>query len=690
MKNINKYLSLGVISLMGAGWLVSCDNSKDNDSFTEYTGAPGVYFSNDANSYLELDKESSTISYPVYRDEAGAELTVDIAVAPIDSADEGLVDFPSSVTFPAGSRVADLTIGYDINKLEMGVEHQYQVVLDAESTPFSSNVVVLTIVNPAPWTYLGIGEYYDYGWGISDSSAGPVAVTFWQQGLDKNVYRVSNPYIAFNEMENSYFEFRVCQEGQVIYNTQITEPDLVAFGLYYITYDPDNGDDVYLAHPGQFNGTSISQWRNSRVVQYQDNGMPGYIQLAPYYYLPNVGGALNYPNPSPYIYMNFPDFELLDTSLELAYEGVLTPESQIQQVLVSVEMGDDITEVRAAVAPGKNVDAIAKDIADGKIEYATINESGPSKIPFGNDNETGDYSVVALGYVKGELKSQASVSFFYRSSTSDYDPNKGWKSLGYVDYTDGYVCANVFLNNPIVSYSLEWQESEETPGLYRLVNPYGEPYPFNEEGEYNAYLDSYLYVDATNRNHISILESPQTLDWGSYGKLDYCWSMAQYFLENGSGGQPVTEEILEEAGYYAHWEDDLIYFNGAMLVDTPQGKGLSSTLCAYWSYFDDPDYDGLVSANVVLDYDQYVASNYTDPYMYNSDGNLYNPFLIDLSKLNSPNTVRHNGHVVLTKHPLMPYKSSLNRLYKPEIKDAEKKTQQLRNFGNPERVLIGW
>lgn len=659
MKKFNKYISLALVAITGGAFVTSCDDSKDNDFVQEYDGPSGVYFSNTENNYLELTEDATTISYPVYRDVAGEELTVAVTTTPVEIYSvRDIYTFPSSVTFPAGSKVADFTITYDISKAQIGVEQQYELQLDVESNPFSSNNVVITLVNPAPWTYLGIGDYYDLGFGISPESSGPAKVTVWQQGLDENIFRISNPYYGYNEIENSYFEFRILQQGQSYLGVSITEPDLVAYGLYYMTYNPDDGDDMYIAFPGLFID-DISYWVNNRVTEYQDNGLPGVVQLAPAYYLYNLGQAYNYPAFDPYITLNFPNYVSLDRTLELTYEGVLTPASQIQEVLIDVTVGGDLTNVRAALAPGKDANALIQAIEDGTAKYTEFNSSGYVHLPFGNENETGDYTVAVVGYIGEEVKATASTSFFYISSSSDYDPNEGWTSLGYVDYTDGFVCANIFLEAPIQTYSLELQQNEATPGYYRLVNPYGEPYPYNAEGDYNAYIDSYLYFNMEDPTRVWIYQSTQTLDWGEYGALNYIWSMANYFQVNGSGGEPVTDDQIAAAGYFGTYEDGKITFPESYVEDDV----LYATLAAYWTYVDEPQYNGLVYANAVLDYDNYVNSNYTQPYMLNQDGSLVNPFCIDMSSL-SAEANRINGHVMLGQKALTTIKPAMNNLLK--------------------------
>lgn len=604
MKKFTKYLPMALLAGSLAWLNTSCDDSKDNDAVQEYTGGPGIYFSTTENSYLELSEDASTITYYAYRDEAGEEVTVPVEVTPVENYEvDDIYTFPSSITFPAGSKVGEFVIGYDISKAELGVEQQYQLTMDAEPTPFSTNTIIITLVNPAPWDLLGTnGQYWDYGWYVTETSPGPAKISVWQQGVDKNKFRISNPYFALNEEEDLYFEFQLLQVGDYFYG-EVTEPDLVGYTQWFIEFLSDYGDDIYFVYPGCFASTNANR-TYCRVLEYQDNGLPGYIQLSGSYYMFNEGGW-NY-TADPTVYILFPDFILLDTSLEAVYEGILTPDSQEQEVLLSVTLGEDITEARAAVAPGEDYEALIEAIKEGTIEYTTFNSSGNVHIPFGNDNETGNYVAAVVGYVNDEAKASEYVEFFYISSSSEYDPNEGWNSLGYVEYTDGFVCSLYFTD--LTTYEVEIQESESNPGLYRLVNPYGEIYPWNVDGDYkNGYF--YLYINAINPEQVYIPESPQALDWG-YGQL-VCYSKAGYNLDNGV----APDVIASQSNYFGTLADNKITFNFSTLL-VSEGD------------------DGPYGSNLVLDYDKY-EEGISPWYLEDEDGEYVAPFCVDLNTISS-------------------------------------------------------
>lgn len=91
-----------------------------------------------------------------------------------------------------------------------------------------------------------------------------------------------------------------------------------------------------------------------------------------------------------------------------------------------------------------------------------------------------------------------------------------WKDLGECKYTDGFMSA--VYNVADTTYKVKIQESIEEVGYYRLVNPYGEAYPYNEEGDYDDSKAYYMYVSSANLDNIRILDFDSGCNWG-YGNF---------------------------------------------------------------------------------------------------------------------------------------------------------------------------
>ncbi len=128
-----------------------------------------------------------------------------------------------------------------------------------------------------------------------------------------------------------------------------------------------------------------------------------------------------------------------------------------------------------------------------------------------------------------------------------------WPTIGNCIFTDD-ACGPV-TGNPIFTWRVEVQEHAETPGLYRLVNPYGcAASPFKN---YCNLSESYLVVNATNPAKVFLGSDPNEkyntgVDLG-YGVMSI-GLQAYGTLENGLIKWPVKGLAVfdDEGGYYAN------------------------------------------------------------------------------------------------------------------------------------------
>lgn len=104
----------------------------------------------------------------------------------------------------------------------------------------------------------------------------------------------------------------------------------------------------------------------------------------------------------------------------------------------------------------------------------------------------------------------------YASGVISVRQNGRWKSLGNCQYTDGFMSA--IFNVDDVTYEVEVQKSLEFEGVFRLVNPYGAAYPYNDPGDFETDPYHYMVIDARDRNAVSIQEFFSGMDW-TYGEF---------------------------------------------------------------------------------------------------------------------------------------------------------------------------
>ena len=652
MKKITKYFSLAVMTLAGAAMVSSCDDSKNIDSFTEYTGAPGVYFSETVPSTVQVTEDSSTVSYPVFREDDSAAQTVNITVTPMEDYADDLYTFPSSVTFEAGEKEAEFVISYDITKIAYDEPQYYELTLEGVTvSPFGLGTVEIAITYPAPWNLVGTGYFVDGFW-LDFEGETPI----YQNELDSKKYRIPN---FWNEATD-WFEFELLENGVPFqcefmgdwYNIPTEGDDLVGFQTIYVFTDEDI--DFYYVMPA-FYGYSDD---HCYVAGYKDDGTPGEIRLSPLVIDPVEGYWYGDTSKEELISIIFPGYDPMDTSLEVEYDGILSKDNNMS-VQGYVNVGADLTNVKVGVGAGNNAANIASGIEDGSISSVEITVSGSVKIPFDSSNESGRYTIVAVGYVGDEAVSTASATFNYTSTTAPEPDEGNWKDLGFVSYTDGYVCASWFIYyGTIESYYVPIQESEETPGLYRLVNPYGEYFPWNEPGDWDESVTSYLYIDATDPNCVIIPYCEQTLEWqASQGSLS-CYSYASYILETDGTLDDVMEK--EANGVLA---DGQITFQALKLLVNWSGEP-----------------DKLNYVNYALDYEKYENGS-DDPYFYDSMGELVAPFCVNFNDMVSSQAA-YKADAAMKKLTKKPRLAASARFFKQLI---EKKD----NSAKPARKSIG-
>ena len=144
-----------------------------------------------------------------------------------------------------------------------------------------------------------------------------------------------------------------------------------------------------------------------------------------------------------------------------------------------------------------------------------------------------------------------------------------WEVLGEATYTDYFV--GTFFGVDDVSYKLEISENQLNPGLYRLLNPYGEAYPYNDPGDWDTSQDYYMYINAMDPDKVFLSDNAGNptffysgMNWG-YGEF-IMTTFASYYLRSGNEAAA--------APYYGTLTDGIIYLPG------------SSTLCAMMEYND--------------------------------------------------------------------------------------------------------
>lgn len=598
-----------MLSVIASGVYLSSCSDDDKYQPGAFPDGPQVFIPADESAQIILTPDQSDYTIAFYRAQAGAALTVPVTVdfesddveatASTKSRGESIFSFPSSLTFEQDSKEAPYVFTVDMSQVEYGDEFTFTIsIADEYSTPYGIASQTYTVTLPEPYKSLGMGTYQDYFWGVTEDDS-PIQVEFFQNEINKNKFRITNPYVLWTDIEDSYFEFELLQLGDKIFGQEITIPGLVYYDTFYaLDYSGWTGEDVHVYFPGYFNaGAEESKWVHNYVVDYQENGLPGEIHLSPFY-VTSEGYGSNQSDTEP-IEILFPGYEQLETTVEVTYEGLLSTTAGLSVQSV-IELGADVDSARVGIYKGLNESDAVNAISDSipSIEYMIVTQSGTVRNAFDENSESGNYMVVAVSYANGSAR---------QYSTSPFSYGETWTSKGEVAYTDGFIVSWWGMElEDVLTYNVEIEECDQTPGYYRLVDPYGAAYPYNEEGDYDPDVTSYLYIHAENPDQVYVAKSPSTMNWG-YGDLTFS-SMAYYYMENGF----TLEDDLETlSGYLGSLEDDVITmpFRSLMVYDE----------------------DGLYYANYVIDWDTYDESDNTFDYVQNEDGSYYAPFKVDLN-----------------------------------------------------------
>lgn len=122
-----------------------------------------------------------------------------------------------------------------------------------------------------------------------------------------------------------------------------------------------------------------------------------------------------------------------------------------------------------------------------------------------------------------------------------------WKSLGKGRYTEDFI--TTMFRVPNYTWEVEYQENIDEPGVYKIVNPFGEGCPYiTGKG-----VDFDIIVNASNPNRVYVETVETSLDFG-YGPITFS-SWAAYFMEKDN---LKPEEVTDS--YFGVMRDGVIIF----------------------------------------------------------------------------------------------------------------------------------
>ena len=538
MRKSIKYSLLAVLAVIG---LASCSNDY------EYSGAEAmknaqVFFADKtlAITSYDLDMNANSFDVEIQRVKTDGELTVALEnhQDPISTTQ---LNVPASVTFADGAKTATITIGYNPETIEFeDLNRDTLIIANAEyTTPYGGTEYRFAVSIAEPWSpwFSKKSEWVAAGF---DPEAWPLSE--------------SESTCTYTYNECPYSSLKGDDPGLPIsYRVNINNPMQAQFRIEHwafnveliLDYNPETHNVVIPMNfigavdedLGPFYMTDVTGW------QQQD-----YYSRFPCTYDPEAGKfVLNvaYVTESLDCYgygeetIQVDGFYVPDYSANALFAGILKTPAEENQAVVDFAFGVDVAGAKYAMTDASVSEAAAAAaIASGEIE-AIDAEAGRNYIPL---EEDGKYRVTIVTYdADGEAQGSASTVFEFEAGGSS------WESLGLCSYTDDLM-GGIFTNIPgPITYDVEVLASTKTPGLYRMKNPYGEAYPYNDPGDWDDSMDYYIEIDASDPNAVTFAAQELGVDWG-YGMISAV-AVETGKLENGVITFPENAFYLALADY---------------------------------------------------------------------------------------------------------------------------------------------
>lgn len=415
MKNIFKYtLSFLAMSAL----MLSCAKEEEHQpGEPEVDGCYGVYFPAQETDLVLDPAEPTKATIAVMRTVTSGSITVPITV----SDTSGLFTV-SELRFEDGQSESSIELTFD--KIGVGISYglNFEITDPQYASKYNSNPIAIDFsVIREKWNLLGkVAFTENFMWGFTVEQDHEKAAEIYQNDNDKNLFRLENPFSKryTNFVDGSeWFVFRILKPGDVVFpgtkaETKITKKDLVFYDDFNTGYtNTTYNAKVWLMHPGGFNSylNNEDDWSYNTVLQYQENGLPAGVQIAPFYYMNGIGGWDGSQEAS--IVITFPGAVLTDYTIE-----AVAGETANGEIPVEFTFGADVASAKYAVYEGALSTAAkqknAEAIADGTETSAqAVPESKAVALSF---EKSGVYTLVAVSFdADGKAQESTDVEFCY-------------------------------------------------------------------------------------------------------------------------------------------------------------------------------------------------------------------------------------------------------------------------------------
>lgn len=419
------------MSVASAAMFAACDDDSQ-DAVGPAASGNGVYFANDVVTSYSATSSADEITFTVYRKntESAYDLTLDVTgsiTVADETAETPTLTCPETVSFAAGESSADFTFSYA--NLSYNDEVDVTISLpEDEVNPYGVSKLSFTIEYPEPWSAI--------------SGTATITENFWmgetytcsveKNDVVENQYRLVAPFPESDYGTScDYLTFTIYKAGETLGGEVLTQ-DVVYYDEFDLAYSSTYSGQIAGLFPNALSSCKTQDtWTANYVEEYQEDGTPGILHIAPIYYFASGDYA-------GYLYLSVADYltgaygidiimpgvEVTDYSASIAYTGesVYDSNGTLQSIYAKIGMGADVATAQAAIVKGSDVETAMSAIVDGSVESVAIAGGDTTIVTLPMPStEAGLYSMVVVTFdAEGTAKGYAYADYRQYNSSVTY------------------------------------------------------------------------------------------------------------------------------------------------------------------------------------------------------------------------------------------------------------------------------
>lgn len=595
---LNKIASLllGAVIAVGA---VSCEDDKYEPT-PAYTGNE-VYFDKDMSTTVTIPLDATSVPVEIYRVKSSSELMVDL-VSTVTTADgtdaSNIISVPATVTFAQDATSAQIPVSVNFPAVVADEDYIVNISVKGENlTPYGETSVTLSM-SYAPWSE----------WENPTGTAAYEVVAVQMAGLWDYAYDA--PMLVRQSLTNEnliqYFvpfpfqdvDFGFTLSMDMSKKVELEGEEVIPFTMERIDTGIANGSTgkyFSLWDTFSFAKALFPDMTEEQIYAFCVQKMGGFS-----YYSPARGlfavNQIVFPTEDPvtgsyyttdYNYIQRPGFKQYTLDFTKVYN--LVDEMGNESVVIEAYKSEDVATFSYTITPGVMTDAEISAEADAIVAdgEATLYSDQLTYLAY-TPEEAGDYTLVGVGFdADAHEVIRKSYVFTYESVQKASE----WHSIGEGALTDGIVCG--IYNVQPVTWDVEIEEHNTTPGLYRVVNPYlNWPYNVANQGALVKKGNYYLEIDATDPDAVRVNHTEIGVQMNAADGFVSVWNYGDILINMGR----ATFDQCKKAGYFGKLVDGS--------VEIPTGRlaaDLSSDPMNWFLVNCDPNNPAYSDPNVQFD-----------------------------------------------------------------------------------------